>query len=367
MSENSSPTRILVVDDEPNISRLVSQLLAVKGFYSRMCNSGAQAIAAIAEEEFTLVISDINMPGMSGIDLLAAVKNSHPDIAFIMLTAVDDHATAVRSLELGAFGYIIKPFEANELFINVSNSLRRRELELERDQYEERLEREVRERTAEIRLTQEQVILRLVTASGYRDEETGEHIRRMGEYAAVLARAAGWNENAADEIRLAATMHDVGKMGVADAILKKPGKLTSGEFEQMKEHTRIGARILEGTSIPMLELAREIAMNHHEKWNGGGYPDRLAGEAIPLSARIVAICDVYDALVNDRVYRAALPEPEALAIMQDGRGSHFDPGIFDLFLARLPEIRAIRDRFADGKQQMEFTRKEASHGHDHLH
>jgi putative two-component system response regulator len=339
--------RILVVDDEPNISRLVSQLLTVKGYDSRVCNSGAQALAAIAAEEFALVISDISMPGMSGIELLAAVRKSHPAIAFIMLTAVDDHATAVRSLELGAFGYIIKPFEANELFINVSNSLRRRELEMERDQYEKRLEREVRERTAEIRVAQEQVILRLVTASGYRDEETGEHIRRMGEYAAVLARATGWNENAVDQIRLAACMHDVGKMGVADAILKKPGKLTVEEFEQMKEHTQIGARILEGTRIPLLELAREIAMNHHEKWNGSGYPSCLAGEAIPLPARIVAVCDVYDALVNDRVYRAALPEPEALAIIQDGRGSHFDPRILDLFLERLPEIRAIREKFAD--------------------
>ena len=177
------------------------------------------------------------MPGMTGIELLAQVKKTNPDVAFIMLTGVDDHQTAVRALELGAFGYIIKPFQTNELFINVANSLRRRELELERDQYEERLERQVRERTAEIRATQEEVIMRLVTASGYRDEETGEHIRRMGEYAAILARAAGWDEKAVEEIRLAASMHDVGKIGVADAILRKPGKLTDEEFERIKEHT----------------------------------------------------------------------------------------------------------------------------------
>jgi putative two-component system response regulator len=337
--------RILVVDDEPNISRLVSQLLAVKGYSSRVCDSGAQALDVIATGDFNLVISDINMPGMSGIDLLSRVRKSHPDIAFIMLTAVDDHATAVRSLELGAFGYIIKPFEANELFINVSNSLRRRELEMERDRYEERLEHEVRERTAEIRATQEEVIFRLVTASGFRDEETGEHIRRMGEYAAILARAAGWNENEADEMRLAATMHDVGKMGVADAILRKPGKLSCEEFAQMKEHTRIGARILEGSRIPLMELARDIALFHHEKWDGGGYPDGLAGEAIPLAARVVAVCDVYDALVNDRVYRKALSEEQALAIIKEGRGTHFDPAILGLFLERLPEIRAIRNKF----------------------
>jgi len=164
----------------------------------------------------------------------------------------------------------------------------------------------------------------------------------MAEAAAGPAGADG-----REQPGLAASMHDVGKMGVADAILKKPGKLTAEEFEQMKEHTQIGARILEGTHIPLLELAREIALNHHEKWNGSGYPSRLAGEAIPLAARIVAVCDVYDALVNDRVYRAALPEPEALAIIQDGRGSHFDPAILDLFLERLPEIRTIREKFAD--------------------
>jgi putative two-component system response regulator len=275
---------------------------------------------------------------------LAAVKKSQPDIAFIMLTAVDDHRTAVHALELGAFGFIIKPFEANELFINVTNSLRRRELEMERNQYEERLELQVRERTAEIRATQEQVIIHLVTASGYRDEETGEHIRRMGEYAAILAEAVGWDAKATDEMRLAASMHDVGKIGVSDAILRKPGKLSSEEFELMKEHTRIGARILEGSQIALLNLAHDIALYHHEKWNGGGYPLGLRGDDIPLCARIVAVCDVYDALVSDRVYRPAMPEAKALAIIREGRGEHFDPHILDLFLEQLPRFHAIQER-----------------------
>jgi len=340
-------TRILVVDDEANISRLVSQFLENQGYVCETCETGAKAIEKIASGNFALVISDINMPGMSGIELLTAVKKSNPDIAFIMLTAVDDHRTAVRALELGAFGFIIKPFEANELFINVTNSLQRRELEMERNQYEERLELEVRERTAEIRTTQEQVIIRLVTASGCRDEETGEHIRRMGEYASILARAVGWDAKQVDEMRLAASMHDVGKIGVTDAILRKPGKLTSEEFEQMKEHTRIGARILEGSPIALLNLAHDIALYHHEKWNGGGYPLGLRGEAIPLCARIVAICDVYDALISDRVYRPALPEAKALAIVKEGRGEHFDPQILDLFLEQLPQFQAIRARIGD--------------------
>jgi putative two-component system response regulator len=339
-----NPARILVVDDDPNIHRLVSQLLKSRGYSCTPCENGAQALEKIADGGFSLVISDYNMPGMLGIELLAQVKKTNPDIAFIMLTGVDDHQTAVRALELGAFGYVIKPFEASELFINVANSLHRRELELERDQYEERLEHQVQERTAEIRATQEEVIMRLVTASGYRDEETGEHIRRMGEYASILARAIGWDEKAVEEIRLAAPMHDVGKIGVADAILRKPGKLTGEEFQQMKEHTRIGARILEGSQIGLLTLARDIALYHHEKWTGNGYPIGLSGEAIPLCARIVAVCDVYDALVNDRVYRPAMPEDQALAIMKEGRGTHFDPRILDLFLGLLPQFRIIHEK-----------------------
>jgi putative two-component system response regulator len=343
MSETTT-TRILVVDDEPAIRGMVVRLLARKGYACESCAEGAEALRLAAGGGFHLIISDFSMPGMSGIDLLEQVKKIQPDMAFIMLTGVDDHATAVRALELGAFGYIIKPFEANELFINLSNALRRRELELERDRYEERLEREVWLRTAEIRSTQEQIIMRLMAASGCRDEETGEHIRRMGEYAGLLARASGWNEAEAESIRLAAPMHDIGKVGIPDAILRKPGKLSAEEFAQMKEHTRLGARILENTGIALLELASEIALRHHEKWDGGGYPDGLAGAAIPFSARVVAICDVYDALVSDRVYRRAMPEEQALAIMKEGQGRHFDPRLFDIFLERLPDFRDVRVR-----------------------
>lgn len=343
MTERTTP-RILVVDDEPSIGHLVSRLLGKQGYACNTCESATEAIEKIESGAYELVVSDIMMPGMSGIELLARAKKTHPDMAFIMLTGVDDHETAVRALDFGAFGYVIKPFEANELLINVVNSLRRRELEIERNQYEDRLEQEVLARTAEIRATQEQITLRLVTASGFRDEETGAHIRRMGEYAAILAQAIGLEAEKVEEIRLAAPMHDIGKIGVIDAILKKPDKLTDDEFNQIKEHTTIGARILEGSQIALLNLAREIALHHHEKWNGSGYPLGLRGEDIPLCARIVAICDVYDALVSDRVYRQALPEGKVLAIMKEGRGTHFDPRILDLFLDQLPQINAIREK-----------------------
>jgi putative two-component system response regulator len=339
--------RILVVDDEASIGRLVSRLLEKQGYACTVCESASEAIERIESGPYELVVSDIMMPGMSGIELLARIKTNHPDIAFIMLTGIDDHQTAVRTLELGAFGYVIKPFEANELIINVVNSLRRRELETERNRYEDRLEREVRERTAEIRATQEQITLRLVTASGYRDEETGAHIRRMGEYAAILARANGFEAKQVEEMRLAAPMHDIGKIGVADAILKKPGKLSDQEFKLIQAHTTIGASILAGSQIALLNLARDIALYHHEKWNGSGYPQGLCGENIPLCARIVAVCDVYDALVSDRIYRPALPEDKSLAIMKEGRGTHFDPHILDVFLDQLPQIHAIREKIRE--------------------
>jgi len=339
--------RILVVDDEASICRLVALFLEKKGYSCTTCESPAEAMAQIESGEFELVVSDVMMPGMTGIELLARAKKTHPDTAFIMLTALDDHETAVHALELGAYGYVIKPFGQTELLINVANSLRRRQLEVERNLYENQLEELVQARTAETRATQEQITLRLVAASEYRDEETGEHIRRIGEYSGVLARALGWDPVASEDMRLAAPMHDVGKIGVADAVLRKPGKLSPEEFNQIKEHTTIGARILEGSQIALINLARDIALSHHEKFDGSGYPRGLRGEDIPICARIVAVCDVYDALVSKRVYRPAMPEEKALAIMKEGRGQHFDPKLFDLFLERLPEFHAIRERLGD--------------------
>ena len=198
------------------------------------------------------------------------------------------------------------------------------------------------ERTAEVRRSQSEIAMRLMAASEYRDDETGAHIRRIGLFAAALAEKAGWEPQAVGDLQLAAPMHDIGKVGIPDAILLKPGKLTAEEFEAMKGHTTIGGRILGDTDIALLRLAKEIALSHHEKWDGSGYPRGLAGEAIPQSGRIVALCDVYDALVSHRVYRPALPEEEALDIMTKGRGSHFDPELFDCFLQTLPEFRQFR-------------------------
>jgi putative two-component system response regulator len=211
-----------------------------------------------------------------------------------------------------------------------------------------RLEETVREQTRVVRRAHEETVQRLVSASLCRDEETGAHIRRTGALSEVLAKAAGWSAEEVENIRLAAPMHDVGKIGIPDAILRKPGKLTPEEFAIMKTHTMLGARMLAGSDSPMLKMAEQIALNHHERWDGGGYPNGLAGYAIPESARIMAIVDVYDALAHDRVYRPALPAEEVLATMQQGEGTHFDPLLLALFFSHLEEMDALGEPRAIG-------------------
>jgi len=211
----------------------------------------------------------------------------------------------------------------------------------------ERLEAKVHEQTEDIRQAQEEVICRLVSASTWSDEETGMHIRRTGLLSQALARATGWYGADVDAIRQAAPMHDIGKIGIPDAVLKKAGKLTPEEFEVMKTHTRIGGDILAGSRVPMLQMAREIALNHHERWDGQGYPRGLAGKTIPESARIVAIVDMYDALTHDRVYRTAMKEEEVLVLMRQESGKQFDPQLLADFFRHLPEMREILKRHAD--------------------
>jgi putative two-component system response regulator len=185
---------------------------------------------------------------------------------------------------------------------------------------------------------------------GHRDDETGSHARRIGLYAATLAEDVGWKPEAVENIRLAAPMHDLGKIGIPDSVLQKPGPLTSDEFGLMQRHSEIGARILGGSGVPALKMAAQIAQSHHEKWDGSGYPAGLAGVAIPESARIVAIVDAYDALVHDRVYRPALTEEKAVLTMAEARGTHFDPGLLDRFIHLLPEMRRIREQVKEDRK-----------------
>jgi putative two-component system response regulator len=336
---------ILIVDDEPYVCVTISRWLEPEGYKCRIAYSVDDALQLMEEEPCELLISDINMPGKTGLDLLREVRKSYPNTAVLMATAVDSRDVAISALELGAYGYMIKPFDKNEFIINVVNALERYRLTQESREYEQRLEREVRERTTEIRKREEEIALRLVWASEYRDDETGEHIRRIGLFAAELAKASGWSPRDVDDIRVAAPMHDVGKIGIADSILLKPGRLTPEEFEVIKTHTTIGARMLGDSEISLLQLACSIALHHHERWDGHGYPHGLKGEQIPLAARIVSIVDVYDALVYDRVYHPAFSEEKALQIIKSGKGTQFDPELYENFMKCHGEFLKIREKY----------------------
>ncbi|HET6869870.1 MAG TPA: HD domain-containing phosphohydrolase, partial [Solirubrobacteraceae bacterium] len=290
------------------------------------------------------------------LDLVRSIAARRPDTAVIMLTGIDDPAVADEALGFGAYGYLVKPVERNEVLINVASGLRRRELELAQRTYVAELESKIVDRSmalrdalerldeteTHVREAERDVVDRLVTALTLRSEETGAHIRRVGAYSALLAHAAGAVTDGGEELRLAAMLHDVGKIGIPDAILLKPGRLTQEEFEVIKRHPTLGRTMLQGGTSPVLKLGAEIAFTHHERWDGDGYPQGLAGEQIPVSGRIVAIADVFDALTSDRVYRKAMPLEEAASLIDAEAGRHFDPALLPHFMASIDQVAAIR-------------------------
>ena len=354
MSE--APEHILIVDDEEPIRRLLARLLGEHGYECTTATGAAEARALLAAEPFALVLSDVDMPGESGLDLIAHVLTSYPDSAVVMVTGLDDRRYAELALQHGAYGYVLKPFKPNELVINVVNALRRRRLEIENRGHREQLEGTVLERTSalrdtisrletsegELRRLREETIRRLSWAAEFRNHETGEHIVRMSLYCSLIARLAGLGAGQAELVRIASPMHDVGKIGIPDRILLKAGPLTPGQRDVMETHTEIGCRILAGSQTALLDLAATMALTHHERVDGTGYPHGLAGEAIPLEGRIVAIADVFDALTSDRVYRPAFQPDEALAMMLAERGAQFDAALLDGFEGSFDEVLAIR-------------------------
>ncbi|MES2788884.1 MAG: HD domain-containing phosphohydrolase [Planctomycetota bacterium] len=341
MNSTQQPAQVLIVDDERYVREIVLKWLERVGYECTCAESVGAAREILEQRTFDLITSDISMPGESGMELLRLVRDKYPDTAVLMLTANADTRLAVQALTLGAYGYLLKPVEREELLCQIERALEHNRLVVENREYTNLLEWKVREQTRHIRLAHEETIQRLVTACMFRDDETGGHIKRTGLASALVAQAAGWSTEMVELIQLAAPMHDVGKVGIPDAILRKPGKLTPEEFRIMQQHTVIGADMLSGSLSPVLQMAEQIAHFHHERWDGTGYPNRLAGEDIPKAARILAIIDVYDALTHDRVYRRALPEEQVLQIIEAGRGTHFDPGVVRAFFEALPGIRAV--------------------------
>jgi putative two-component system response regulator len=354
-------TKVLVVDDDQAFRRSLTRSLASHGYECFEASGGDAALEVlVAEPDIAAVLCDIRMPEHSGIDLLARLTADHPDAAVVMMTAVDDPDVADAAFESGAYGYIVKPFDTNELLINLASALKRRSLEathrghvrsLERAIVRTRMLREIvgylddaHDRNAD---GDADMVERLARAIGLPRDETAAHIERMSRYSVVLAQAVGYDRLTSDDLRRIAALHDVGKIGVPSEILLKAGGLTLVERSVMQPHARIGFQLLGGGSGELQQVAAQIALTHHEWWDGSGYPRGLRGTEIADEARIVAVADVFDALTSDRSHRAAMSFDEAMALMRQLRGRQFEPSLLDAFFDVIDDVEAIHHDFPD--------------------
>jgi putative two-component system response regulator len=323
-----SADRVLCVDDDLQARTLIARLVEVAGHDCATTGTADEARQLLGEESFSVVLCDIGLDGTSGLELLDELVRTRPDIATVMVTGQDDPGVAEVALRLGAFGYVTKPFEANALMIEISSALHRRRIEAER-----RSEAEL-----ELQRAYAGTLSRLSRAVEYHDGATGAHLERVGMYAAAIAPELGFDAARVELLRLAAPLHDMGKIAVPDAVLQKTGELTADERRLMEQHTEVGRDLLSGSGSELLELAATVAWTHHERWDGRGYPRRLAGADIPIEGRIVAVADVFDALSSDRPYRVALSTAAALDVLRAGSGHAFDPKIVEVFERALQEV-----------------------------
>jgi putative two-component system response regulator len=354
-------SELLIVDDDEALRRSEERVVREEGY---SCDGACDADTArehLRQGSYDLALLDVNMPGDSGMKLLGDIRRDHPEVAVLMVTGEDSTKLAMTAIELGAYGYLIKPVGAGELLINVANALHRRRGEQRNHRLVQRLQATVQERShtleealqdlelseTKVWVSQAETIFRLARLVEFRDEETGHHLHRMSSYCEILAREIGRSAQHCELMRLASQLHDVGKVAVPDSILLKRGKLTPEEFEVIKGHAETGFQMLAGSAAEVVQLGALIARTHHERWDGSGYPRGLAGEDIPLEGRIAAVADVFDALTSDRVYRSALPVQSAFKMMREERNRHFDPDMLDVFFQAQSEISAIRKAYAD--------------------
>lgn len=340
---------VLVVEDEPALSRALCRVLGDRFDVVLAARSVAEALVLYERHPLLIdvVVADIGLPDGDGLDLVTALRLQDPSLGAVVATGVDRDDVVSRAVALGVQGYLHKPFEMNEARINVENARRWRRMDQENRAHRDRLEHLVRARTAELSQSRSETIRRLAVAAERRDPETGNHLERMSAYSAVLARRAGLTAEHCERIRLASPMHDIGKIGIPDEILNHDGPFDEAQRQAMRRHTVIGHEILDGSSSVLLQMGAAIARSHHEWWNGSGYPDGLVGEDIPLEGRIVAIADVFDALLSARRYKPAFTVERTVAMLAEQRAAQFDPRLLDLFLDDVDELLFIRDAFTD--------------------
>lgn len=347
---------VLLCDDELMNRKVASKILTKEGFSVIEAKNGEEALEVLKNNKVDLILMDLMMPVMDGFEATKIIKDDDDfsTIPLIIISALSDKEAITRGLELGADEYLTKPFDITEFRLRIKNAIKIGIYQNMLKDHKALLEVQVKEKTKElqnalieVQNSEKDIISILGKTAEYRDNETSAHTVRVGEMAALVAQKFGWSEEDVELIRLAAPMHDMGKVGIEDGILLKPGKLDDDEFAIMKKHAHIGYTILSQKETPLLKLAAEIAYTHHEKYNGNGYPRGLKEDEIPLSGAIVAVVDVFDALLSERPYKKAFPLEKAVDIIKSDAGTHFHPKVVELFLDSLDEVMRIRERLSD--------------------
>ena len=356
MMIETKQAKILILDDQEINVKLLQKMLQHAGYADVTGITDSREIEQLyRDDDFDMVLLDIRMPHMNGFEVMEKLhtipKECH--VPILVLTAQSDQDTRLNALKLGAKDFLTKPFDQTEVLLRINNLLEVRMMQKHQRNLNKMLDERVKERTRELNETRLEVIRRLGLAAEFRDNETGYHIIRMSKFSQIIARTYGLGEARAELILNASPMHDIGKIGIPDQILLKPGKLDKQEWEIMKTHAAIGAEILSGHDSELMVMASTIALYHHEKFDGSGYPNGLSGTDIPISARIVALSDVFDALTSERPYKKAWPVEKAVEEIKKCSGSHFDPELVIAFEEGLPAILDVRSQYQETAQDFE--------------
>lgn len=353
--------KILVADDDQRIRQLMQDMLEIKGYEVILAENGKEAIQKAGEENPDVILLDVKMPQMNGFEAAERIKADPATdlIPIVMVTGMGDLEHRVKAMDVGIDDFLVKPIEPSELLARVRSLVKVKAYNQYMRDHQKELEAKVAERTRQLQKALEEnkiasleSIHLLSRAAEFKDPETGFHIMRMSRYCMTIAGRLGLSSRTCEAVLYAAPMHDVGKIGIPDRILLKPGKLTNDEWGLMKQHTTFGVSILAGPKVGFVRLAQVIAATHHEKWDGSGYPRGLKGKKIPLVGRIAAIADVFDALTTKRPYKEPYPWVKSLTIIREEKGRHFDPEVVEAFLAVKEEILAVKERFGDEKESL---------------